>query len=173
VLPQDKIEGGQLLVVEILHLGDRSLVGRCGLFCGACGVYRAYKDGGEFRQRLADVFKCPPEKVRCEGCQALTPECWGNECEIVVCLNAKGLEFCYECSDFEGHTCERFEKFARDYLEEDDVDLRANLTRIEAGNVDEWLEESERKFRCPYCGKPVPTTSFRKKCHHCGEELTR
>jgi hypothetical protein len=155
-----------------LSLGEQNLVGRCGLYCGACGIYRAYKDGGEYRHRLANFFKCPPEKVRCEGCQALTATCWGNECEMVKCLNAKGLQFCYECSDFEGHTCERFEKFSKDYLRDDLVDLRANLARIKAGDVDEWLKESEDRFRCFHCGKPLPTSSFRKKCYHCGEELS-
>ena len=40
---------------------NRNLVGKCGLYCGACGIYRAYKDGGEYRQRLADFFKCPQD----------------------------------------------------------------------------------------------------------------
>ena len=151
---------------------DRSLVGKCGLYCGACGIYRAYKDGGEYRQRLADFFKCPPEKVRCEGCQVLTAACWGNECKMVQCLNAKGLQFCYECSDFERHTCEKFEEFSKDYLKDDNVDLRDNLARIKAGDVDEWLRESEEKFRCIHCGKPLPTGSVRKKCYHCGKDLS-
>ena len=151
---------------------DRNLVGRCGLYCGACGIYRAYRNGGEYRQRLAKFFKCPPEKVCCEGCQALTQECWGNECKIVKCLNTKKLQFCYECKDYDNHTCERFEKFSEDYLKDDQVDLRANLARIKAGHVDEWLKESEEKFRCPSCGKPLPTSSFRKKCYHRGKELS-
>jgi len=151
---------------------DRNLVGRCGLYCGACGIYRAYRDGGEYRQQLADFFKCSPEKVCCEGCQALTQECWGIECKIVECLNAKELQFCYECTDYDKHTCEKFEKFSEEYLQDDHVDLRANLSRIKAGQVDEWLKESEEKFRCPSCGKFLPTSSFRKKCYHCGKELS-
>ena len=153
------------------YLVDRNLVGRCGLYCGACGIYRAYKDGGEYSQQLADVFKCPPEKIRCEGCQVLTHECWGNECKMIKCLNAKGLKFCNECSDYEKHTCEIFEQFSKDYLEDDGVDLRKNLARIRAGDIDEWLKESEEKFRCSYCGKPLPTRSFGKKCYHCNKEL--
>ena len=150
---------------------DKSLVGRCGLFCGACGIYRAYRDGGVYRRRIADFFKCPPEKVRCRGYQALTPECWGNDCKIINRLNAKELQFCYECSDYERRTCERFEKLSGDYLKEDYVDLRANLARIKAGDVDDWLKESEEKFRCPHCSKPLPTSSFRKKCYHCDKQL--
>ena len=152
-------------------MADRRLVGRCGLYCGACGIYRAYKDGGAYLLRVADFLKCPPKKVRCEGCQALTIECWGNECRIVKCLDAKGLQFCFECADYANHTCENFEKFAQDYLKEDGVDLRANLARIKAGNRDKWLKESDKKFRCPHCGEPLPTSSFRKNCYHCGKAL--
>ena len=157
----------------ILSLVDAHLVGRCGLFCGACGIYRAYRDGGVYRQRVAEGFKCRTEQVRCEGCQALTQECWGNGCKIVSCLNEKELKFCYECSDFESHSCELFEKFSNRYLTEDDVDLRAKLARIEAGEVDAWLQESKHKFRCPSCQNPLPTPSFRRKCYHCDKELSR
>ncbi len=103
----------------------------------------------------------------------MTPECWGNECQMVKCLNTKGLTFCFECPDFQNHTCERFEKFSEEYLKDDNVDLRANLARIQAGEVDDWLEESDEKFRCSFCGEPLPTSSFRKKCYHCGKELPR
>jgi hypothetical protein len=166
-------EAASSVIKDVLVLVNTNLVGRCGLYCGACGIYRAYKDGGEYRQRLAEFFKCPPEKVRCEGCQVLTPDCWGNDCKIVQCLNAKGFKFCYECPDYETHTCEKFEKFSEAYLKEDGVDLRANLARIKAGEVEEWLKESEEKFRCPYCGKLLSTSALRKKCYHCGKSLSR
>ena len=149
---------------------NQNLVGRCGLYCGACGIYRAYRDGGAYLQRVADNFKCPPENVRCEGCHALTSECWGNACKIVQCLNDKGFQFCYECADFDNHTCERFESIAKRY-HEFDVDLRANLVRIQAGDVEVWLRESDEKFRCPDCGKPLPSRSLKKTCYHCGKEL--
>jgi hypothetical protein len=154
-------------------LANKNLVGRCGLYCGACEIYRAHKDGGDYRQRMANFFKCPPEKVRCEGCQILTPECWGNDCKIVRCLNAKGFRFCHECPDYEEHSCEKFEKFSEEYLKEDGVDLRANLAKIKTGEVEEWLKESEEKFRCPYCGKPLSIGALRKKCYHCGRDLSR
>ena len=149
---------------------NRNLVGRCGLYCGACTIYRAYKDGGEYLKGRAERFKCPPEKVRCEGCMALTPECWGNDCKIVQCLRGKGLDFCYECSQYESNRCEKFGKLAADYLE-DGVDLRANLERIRKGEVDKWLHESEAKFRCPECGKPLSVGARKSKCYHCGADL--
>jgi hypothetical protein len=91
---------------------------------------------------------------------------------MVKCLNTKGLQFCYECLDFEKHACEKFEKFAKECLKHQDVDPRDNLARIKAGDVDEWLRECEKKFRCSYCGKPLPSESFRRKCYHCGKDLS-
>lgn len=152
---------------------NNDLVGRCGLYCGACSIYRAYKDGGEYLKRLAEHFKCPIEKVKCEGCMALTPECWGYDCRIVQCLRNKGLQFCYQCSEYENGTCEKFEKLARPYLEEDGVDLRANLERIRRGEIEEWLRESEEKHRFPACGKLLPVDATKKKCYHCGADLSK
>lgn len=102
----------------------------------------------------------------------MTPECWGNNCKILQCLNAKGFKFCYECLDYKEHDCEKFEKFSKAYLKEDGVDLRANLSRIDAGEVEDWLKESKEKFRCPYCSKPLSFSAFRKKCYHCGKDLS-
>ncbi|HIE18590.1 TPA: DUF3795 domain-containing protein [Candidatus Bathyarchaeota archaeon] len=72
-------------------MADRNLIGRCGLYCGACVIYRAYKDDGDYLRRIDEHFRCPPEKVRCGGCMALTPDCWGYDYEIVQCLRNKGL----------------------------------------------------------------------------------
>ena len=153
-------------------LTNRNLVGRCGLYCGACGIYRAYKDNGEFLERLAKHFKCLSEKVRCEGCMALTLESWGYDCKIVQCLRNKGLEFCYQCNEYENKTCEKFEKLSERYLENGE-DIRANLERIKKGETEEWLHESEEKYRCPSCGKPLPVYGIKGKCYHCGIDLSK
>lgn len=152
-------------------MAEIDLVGRCGLYCGACGIYRAYKDGGAYRRKLAEFFKCQPEKVRCEGCQVLTSECWGNDCKIVRCLDSKGLNFCYDCPQLDDESCEKFERLAKGYLEDDNVDLRGNLARIKVGQVDAWLRESRERFKCASCGEPLPAGS--KKCYHCGKEFAR
>jgi hypothetical protein len=151
-------------------LVNRDLVGRCGLYCGACGIHRAYKDNGEFLKRLAENFHCPPEKVRCEGCMALTPECWGNDCKIVQCLRGKGLEFCYQCGNYEKDSCETFGKLAQRYAKVG-VNVRANLERIKKGETEKWLSESEKKYTCPSCGKPLPVYGIEGKCYHCGREI--
>jgi len=151
-------------------VAETDLVGRCGLYCGACNIYRAYKDDGEHLNKLAEHFRCPPEKVRCEGCEALTVDCWGNDCKIVQCLNVKGFNFCYECPQFDDKSCEKYEDLAERYLE-DNVDVRANMTRIKSGEVAAWLRESRERFRCPHCGNALPEGS--QKCYHCGKGFAR
>lgn len=152
-------------------MADKNLVGRCGLYCGACGIYRAYRDDGELLTRIAGDFKCSLEKVRCEGCMALTPECWGYGCKIVRCLNSKGLQFCYECNEYEKITCEKYNKLANSYLEVGE-DIRISLTRIKRGEIEEWLSESEQKYKCPSCKNPLPVYGTGGKCHHCGAVLS-
>jgi len=153
-------------------LVNRNLVGRCGLYCGACSIYRAHKDNGEYLERLAERFKCPPEKVRCEGCMTLTPDCWGYNCKIVQCLRSKDLEFCYQCNEYYKGTCEKFGILATGYLENGE-DIRANLERIKKGEIEEWLRESEEKYKCPSCGKPLSVGAIKKKCYHCGADLSK
>jgi len=134
-------------------IAENNLVGRCGLYCGACTIYRAYEDSGEYRNRVAAYFKCPPEKVRCEGCQALTPECWGNDCEIVKCTTAKGLSFCYQCPQFDDKSCMKFEDLAKRYME-DNVDVRANLSRIKAGQVNGGFVKVKNGSNAPTARSP-------------------
>ncbi len=148
---------------------DKNLVGRCGIYCGACTIYRAERDDPEWRKRIADRYKIPPEKVRCQGCDALTPECWGNDCKFVKCLNGKGYQFCYECPEYEKGSCQIYEEFSKNYLGEDGVDLRENLAMIKSGKIDEWLKLSKEFYTCKFCGKP--TAMGAGKCHHCKREI--
>jgi len=149
-----------------------ALVGRCGIYCGSCALYRAYKDGGEYLRQKSKEWEMPIEQIRCEGCHALTPNCAGYECKIVRCLDSKGLEYCFECIEYEQHACEKYEEGARKCAE-NNVDLRTNLERIKAGETKAWLEECEDKFKCPSCGNPLPVLGWDKiNCYHCGVNLS-
>jgi len=153
--------------VEV-KMNSMGLVGRCGLYCGACGIYRAYKDGGDYLLEVAKEFGIEPDKVRCEGCQALTPNCWGADCKIVQFLNEQGVTYMYECKEYEDRSFDEFENLAKRYAKIG-VDVRANLEKIKAGKADEWLNEQAKLWLCPECGKPI--TCHKGTCHHCGAKL--
>lgn len=149
-------------------MGNKNLVGRCGLYCGSCLVYRAYKDSAELRRKIAQEEKCQPEDVRCEGCQTVLTDGWnskewGKNCRIVACLESKELQFCYECAAFPD--CDKFHGIA-DYLLQRGENLIENLRQIQAGKSGEWLEKEEQKWRCKACRKPI--SAYLDTCHWCG-----
>jgi len=150
-------------------MNDSALVGKCGLYCGACCIYRAERDDARWREKLAEAFKCELEKIACQGCGALTPESWGYDCDLVACLREKGYDYCFECADYDARSCEKYEKLAKGYLEEDGVDIRKSLAMIKKVGVREWLDDMKRRYACEHCGKPLGSGA--KKCHHCGGEV--
>lgn len=125
---------------------DKNIIGRCGLYCGICEIYRAYKDSKELRKELAKKHNCDPEKVRCEGYQAIDvygwslEKEWGSNCRILQCLNARELNFCYEYTEYDN--CKRFYKFAR-ICAGLGINLRRNLQMIKEGKA----EETSAPFR--------------------------
>jgi len=153
---------------------NKNLAGRCGLYCGICEIYRAYKDSKKLQQELAKKHNCSPDEVRCEGCQALDVYAWsyekewGTNCKFVKCLNTKKLNFCFECAEYE--TCQKFDKFVK-ICTGIGIDLRNNLKMIKEGKVEEWITEQEKKWRCPKCGKPIIVSYSFKNCHMCGYRL--
>jgi len=155
-------------------LVNQDLVGRCGIYCGSCGFYRAYKDQGEYLQRVSNEWEIPVEKIRCEGCHALTPSCLGSECRIVQCLDSKVFDYCFECSEYAQKSCEKHNELSARWAA-DSVDLRANLERVKAGEIGAWLKECEKQFSCSSCGKPLPVLGWNvmKKCYHCGLALSK
>jgi hypothetical protein len=152
---------------------NKNHIGRCGLYCGACVIYRAGKDSVELQKRVAERQGCEPEQISCGGCQTVSTsgwdvegEEWGKRCKIVKCLIEKGFSFCYECSTYPD--CEKFHEIADSCLKIGE-DLMRNLDKIKAGKIEEWLKEEEEKWRCKKCGKP--TTMHLTECHWCGAKL--
>jgi len=155
----------------MIIMSNRNLVGRCGIYCGSCIIYRAYKDSEQLRQRVAEREKCRAEDVRCEGCQTVLTDGWeskewGKNCKIVQCLEARGVEFCNECDTYPD--CENFRKLANHSLKYGES-LDDNLKKIKTGKVEEWLKEEEKKWSCHRCGKP--TSRHLEECHWCGEKI--
>lgn len=147
---------------------DTNLIGKCGLYCGACTIYRAERDNPDLRKKIADHYKCSEDQVCCQGCGGLTDACWGNGCKIVLCVNAKGIKSCYECENYHNSDCEKFMSMYQSYLTEG-VDLRSNLNRINAGEAETWLSDSSAYFRCPFCGHPLHVGA--KICPSCAKNI--
>ncbi len=140
-----------------------NLVGRCGIYCGACPVYLGARGNDEAARYALEQWKVGEDQLRCEGCQGLTPECFGNGCGYRDCM--EGYEYCSRCPE---HPCERFDKF-EEWFNELGESLEENLRRIDAGEAEDWLGEQAERWRCPGCGEPFFWTQ--ERCHSCGEPL--
>ena len=124
-------------------MADMHLAVACGLYCGAWGIYRMYKDqdSEQSEQAAREVFLCQPEEIRCEGCAGPLDRHWNPECHPMARPHEQGITFCYECASF---PC----------ADHRDIPL-ANLLRLAEVGLQAWLAEQDAWCRCPGCGKPV------------------
>lgn len=129
---------------------DTTLSGACGLYGGACSIYRMYKDQDTERLERAarEVFHCQPEEIRCEGCRGPLDHHWSPECRFLACTQERSVTFCHECADF---PCDDLSAFSADHR---DIPL-SNLHRLAEVGLEVWLAEQEARWRCPACGRPV------------------
>lgn len=150
---------------------NRNLVGRCGVYCGACEIRRGFEDAGKLRLDVAQKHNCMPGDVRCNGCRSVHIIGWsrakdyGKNCAILACLKTRGLETCGDCEKLS--SCDRWRKLAEHCLEIG-VYLKANLQAIQQHGVDAWLQAQEERWQCQACGRPVAVDSITPRCHRCG-----
>ncbi len=127
---------------------DPLIIAPCGINCSLCRSYQ--------RERLP----CPS----CRGGDTHKGKACLN-CRIKNCeeLNAEGLSFCFSCDRYpckvESHLDERYR---RRY----GVSVLANLERIQAVGVTDFLGEEAAKWRCPECGARL--CMHKPQCLTCG-----
>lgn len=127
---------------------DAQLAGVCGIYCGACPIYRAWVEQDVPRlESLARSLGVPVARVMCTGCRAPATFCFGGDCEIKRCAQAKGVAFCAQCSEF---PCVRIERLSR--RAPHCAEVLENVPRIREVGWYEWLREQDAHWRCPACG---------------------
>lgn len=145
-------------------MAETTLAGACGLYCGACSIYRMYKDRDTERLERAarQVFHCRPDDIRCEGCGGPAEQVWSPDCRILACTRQRGLSFCCQCAEF---PCDDLGAFS---AERRGIPV-ANLHRLAEIGKEAWLAEQDAHWRCPTCGRPVDLYS--DACRACGADL--
>jgi hypothetical protein len=117
----------------------KELTAPCGLDCFNCQMFEG-NITNEIATAYSNATKMPIEKVPCKGCRS----CDGcrlhyTKCETLECVKEKGVEFCYECSEFpcvKLHPClDGAEKYPHN------IKLY-NLCRMKQIGVEEWAKEA-------------------------------
>lgn len=141
------------------------LAAPCGLYCGVCGLYRAYKTNNQkLKEKLGGVYGIDPAAIVCEGCLSDVVLGFCKSCQVRNCALEKKLSGCHECDEF---PCERVENFpfpeARDFM------LSGTKRRRELG-TEKWAAWQMAHFTCKKCGE----VAFRgaKRCPACKSELS-
>ncbi|NWF87322.1 DUF3795 domain-containing protein [Candidatus Bathyarchaeota archaeon] len=145
---------------------DKNLVGYCGLYCGACGIYQGkIKQAVENLQKIIETYgfdKIMPELAKWEsslqhyqefekvmgGLVKLFGECpscmsGGGDpsCAIRECCKQKPYTTCAECAELE--TCEKIKRYGLGTL--------TNLQKIKAIGIEKWIQEMQNKVAAGYC----------------------
>jgi hypothetical protein len=152
----------------------------CGLYCGACDILSAYKKGlesGTLPQwnDLPSEFKNLPfnarkAEIKCLGCKTDTVFVGCSKCIIRSCAKEKtGIETCMDCNRY---PCWRVKltAFVRKILNLESKlphlkDITHNTEVIRKIGLQFWLEEQNRKWQCPNCGKRL--SWYRASCSDC------
>ena len=132
------------------------VVGICGLYCGTCPVFLAVRENdAEELKKISKSRSLPIKEVRCDGCLSdrVFEPCIDCHHSFRQCANEKKVTWCYECTDF---PCQRLKEF-KDIHVVNGVHhhkkVIENLQNIKKNGIERFVEEQEKKGKCPQCGK--------------------
>ena len=149
---------------------NEHLAAVCGLYCGACGLYRARRDDNP--ERLEEILRTtserwgvPEEEIGCDGCLGggkLTPHC--KDCRMRLCAEEKPeVTRCADCPDF---PCDMITDFNNDGARHH-AEVLTNLRDIQKIGAEKWVAEQEESWRCPGCG--IQVGWYDRNCYSCGD----
>ena len=158
----------------------------CGLYCGACDILVAYRNGLETGEKPqwstmpAELGNLPStirkSEIECHGCQSDTVFAGCSKCLIRKCAMKKtAIRTCQDCKRY---PCWRFKltDFYKRLLKLEEKlphqkTIGRNMEVIRNRGVQVWLEEQSRRWQCPYCGKRL--SWYRSACTTCRIKTNR
>jgi len=150
-----------------------NLVAPCGLYCGACSTYVARKRGDEealdtMAKRITEhlgVMIKPEDDLICNGCLSSQVAVFCRRCALRACAIEKKVTYCVQCSDFPCQILTDFNNDGRPHHSE----VLANVRRQQEIGINAWLDEQEKRWRCPDCGCVIGWYDI--KCPQCSVAL--
>lgn len=133
---------------------ERELAAPCGLYCGACPLYKA-QSNKELDRKLASRLGLSVKDARCSGCRAyqgLIAVMGEPVCETYECATSKGLDFCYQCDDF---PCSKLAPYADRASEISHNTKIYNLLLIQKKGIESLTREADTCWRRYFRGRKV------------------
>ena len=151
---------------------EKQLVGICGIYCGTCPSFLAFRlNDTAMMAKLAEDYKMPMEALQCDGCLSnrVAPHCKSCRYGFRECAITHGVTWCFQCDEF---PCKRLEKFQGVHV----VDgishhehLIEFLAEMKAEGIEKWIRNQEVAGRCPACG--TSQYWFARTCSVCGKQI--
>jgi hypothetical protein len=111
----------------------------------------AARDNDKLRSMVAKNMNLTFEDAVCNGCRNQKGMCSAHSleepCSVYKCIEKKGLDFCFECTDF---PCDFLHPYA------DQASLRPHNTKVfnlclmKKMGVDDWAQTKAKKVRDTY-----------------------
>jgi hypothetical protein len=136
---------------------NSKLIAPCGMNCTVCAGYLALKN---------DVKGQGIKMTTCQGCRPR-----GKQCAYLKkpCPKLDGeIAFCFECTNF---PCRRLKTIDTRYRTRYRMSFIENLNFIKENGLERFLEEQEKKWRCPKCGEMI--CCHNGICFKCGLAILR
>jgi len=151
---------------------NRDLMAPCGLYCGACGLYIATRDGNEkFRAIMGNLYGTKPEETECLGCMQADPprKRYGycNACPIRDCVKSREYYSCHQCREWPCGLINNFPLATGARVMKRAIPLWRACAAAhgdDTGSV-EWARTECERYHCSACGQPL----FRgaQRCRAC------
>jgi len=151
-----------------------NLVGICGLYCGTCPSYLAYRknDTGYVKKRAKEKGYTI-EGLRCDGCLSdkVADHCKDCRHGFRSCAAEKHVNWCFECEEF---PCQRLKDFTGIHIingishHEHVID---DLQYMKQHGIEEWIKIKDKASRCTGCGEVLYW--FDHKCPVCNGLVER
>ena len=158
------------------EFADRRLLAPCGLYCGACGVYLATRNGdAKFKAVLGRLYGSAPEATECRGCMQPDPpqNLYGycRVCPIRDCVRGRSLYSCHQCTDWPCELVTSFPLATGRRVMRRAVPLWREQVALHGPGAGDaaWARAECARYHCPQCGEPL----FRgaQRCRACQAEV--
>jgi hypothetical protein len=122
----------------------------CGIDCFNCPVFLA-QDNEDLRMKIAKNMGIPPDEAVCRGCRSQKGTIpflkMAEPCQVYRCISEKGIDFCYDCSEF---PCDYLHPYADQASQRPHNTKVFNLCLIKRIGLESWATTKAKSVKDTY-----------------------